>query len=219
MGLFEKLSTMIFPIDDKAKVSSNDTSTGFLGSKLIAGTNITITENNDGGNETLTISATPGGGGGADELVKVSANDTNNQYLGQKLQAGSNVTITTQNPGANEKLQVTAANDHVRVSSNDTTPSHLQNKVLAGSNITITTNNPGANESITVAAANNRVAVTTNDTTPAALATKLIAGFGITLTVGSPGGNESYAVTLNIPSGTAAPTGGNPGDLYLQYAP
>lgn len=48
--------------DEKAKVSSNDTTPGFLNGKLVAGTNITLTENNNGGNETLTISAAGGGG-------------------------------------------------------------------------------------------------------------------------------------------------------------
>lgn len=43
--------------DEKAKVSANDTTAGYLNGKLVAGTNVTLTENNDGGNETLTIAA------------------------------------------------------------------------------------------------------------------------------------------------------------------
>ena len=39
---------------EKVKVSSNDTTAGFLNGKLVAGTNITLTEGTDGGNETLT---------------------------------------------------------------------------------------------------------------------------------------------------------------------
>ena len=46
-------------IDEKVKVSSNDTLADFLISKIVAGVNITITEINDGGNETLEIKATP----------------------------------------------------------------------------------------------------------------------------------------------------------------
>jgi len=38
-------------------VSANDTTAGYLNGKLVAGANITLTENNDGGNETLTIAA------------------------------------------------------------------------------------------------------------------------------------------------------------------
>ena len=44
--------------DEKAKVSANDTTAGYLFTKIQAGTNVTIQENNDGGNETMTISAT-----------------------------------------------------------------------------------------------------------------------------------------------------------------
>jgi hypothetical protein len=41
--------------DEKAAVSSNDTTPGYLNGKLVAGTGIALTENNNGGNETLTI--------------------------------------------------------------------------------------------------------------------------------------------------------------------
>ena len=44
--------------DIKVKVSSNDTTPGFLNGKLVAGTGIVFTENNDGANETLTIAST-----------------------------------------------------------------------------------------------------------------------------------------------------------------
>ena len=40
--------------NDKVKVSANDTTPGFLNGKLVAGTNISLTEGSDGGNETLT---------------------------------------------------------------------------------------------------------------------------------------------------------------------
>lgn len=43
--------------DEKAKVSANDTTAGYLNGKLVQGLNVTLTENNDGGNETLTIAA------------------------------------------------------------------------------------------------------------------------------------------------------------------
>ena len=41
--------------DETVKVSSNDTSNGYLNGKLVAGTGIALIENSDGGNETLTI--------------------------------------------------------------------------------------------------------------------------------------------------------------------
>jgi microcystin-dependent protein len=44
--------------DEKTKVSANDTTAGYLNGKLVAGTGISLTENNDGGNETLTVTNT-----------------------------------------------------------------------------------------------------------------------------------------------------------------
>ena len=41
--------------DDKVRVSLNDTTAGYLNGKLVAGTGIGLTENNNGGNETLTV--------------------------------------------------------------------------------------------------------------------------------------------------------------------
>ena len=46
----------------KVKASATDTTEGYLGSKLVAGTNVTITKNNSGANETYTIASTGGGG-------------------------------------------------------------------------------------------------------------------------------------------------------------
>lgn len=43
--------------DEKVKVSANDTTGGYLNGKLVAGTGITLTENNNGGDETLTIAS------------------------------------------------------------------------------------------------------------------------------------------------------------------
>lgn len=44
--------------DVKVGVSSNDSTPGYLNGKLVAGTGISFTENNDGSNETLTITNT-----------------------------------------------------------------------------------------------------------------------------------------------------------------
>ena len=43
--------------DVKVAVSANDTTAGFLNGKLVAGSNISLTEGSDGGNETLTIAS------------------------------------------------------------------------------------------------------------------------------------------------------------------
>lgn len=89
--------------NDQAKVSSNDTVTGYLNGKLVAGTNVTLTENNNGSNETLTISSAD-----TNDQAKVSSNDTTAGYLNGKLVAGTNVTFTENNDGGNETLTISA---------------------------------------------------------------------------------------------------------------
>lgn len=61
--------------DISVKVSANDTTTGFLEDKIVAGTNITLTTLNDGANETLEISAAGGGGGSGDVVGPAGATD------------------------------------------------------------------------------------------------------------------------------------------------
>ena len=51
-------ASIVADTDVKVLVSSNDSTAGYLNGKLVAGTAITFTENNDGSNETLTINAT-----------------------------------------------------------------------------------------------------------------------------------------------------------------
>ncbi len=51
-------SSIVADTDVKVLVSSNDSTAGYLNGKLVAGTAISFTENNDGSNETLTINAT-----------------------------------------------------------------------------------------------------------------------------------------------------------------
>lgn len=42
----------------QVKINANDTTPGLLGAKLVAGTGLSLSENNDGGNETLTVACT-----------------------------------------------------------------------------------------------------------------------------------------------------------------
>lgn len=55
-------TTLATSTDELAAVSANDTTPGYLNGKLVAGTNVSFVENNDGGNETLTINAAASGG-------------------------------------------------------------------------------------------------------------------------------------------------------------
>lgn len=82
-----------------ATVSANDTTPGYLNGKIVAGTNVTLTEGNDGGDETLTIAA-------HDYSVKVTANDTSANYLAYKIAAGTGITLTETNDGGDEDLTI-----------------------------------------------------------------------------------------------------------------
>ena len=96
--------------DIRVKVSGNDLSNGYLAEKIVAGTNVTVTELNDGGVETLQISA----GGNTDEQVKVSANDTTAGYLEDKIVGtASNISITTLNDGGDEDSKIDLINTAV----------------------------------------------------------------------------------------------------------
>jgi len=94
--------------DEKAKVSSNDTTPGYLDGKLVAGSGITLTQNNDGGDETLTITANVAD---TNDKARVSANDTTPGYLDGKLVAGSGITLTQNNDGGDETLTIAAESE------------------------------------------------------------------------------------------------------------
>lgn len=64
----------------KVKIDSTDTTPGYLIDKILAGTNITITENNIGGNETLTINSSGGGGVTLLNITGGTINDTNKAF-------------------------------------------------------------------------------------------------------------------------------------------
>lgn len=84
--------------DIRVRVSGNDTTSGFLLEKLVAGTGITITENNDGANETVTVSSS-----GSSDLASVlsagsSTGGTNiTVSSGDSIDFGGEVSISRQN--------------------------------------------------------------------------------------------------------------------------
>jgi hypothetical protein len=80
-----------------------------------------------------TIDSLLGGNNGSftDQLVKVDINDTTAGYLADKLAAGSNVTLSTQNTGFNESIQINALNNQVAVDTNGA-PDYLINQIIGG---------------------------------------------------------------------------------------
>ena len=173
---------------DTVKVSGNDTTPDFLGTKLLAGTNTTLVELNDGANENLRIDVT-------DELTKISSNDTTAGYLLTKLVAGTNITLNEQNDGGNETLEIVGSDELTKVSANDTTPDYLATKLVAGTNVVLTELNDGANETLEVATTDELVKVSANDTTPEFLVDKVVAGTGIVLTELNDGADESLEIS------------------------
>lgn len=65
-------------VERKVKVSSNDTTAGYLNGKLVAGTGITFTEGSDGADETLTIAGTAGAADGAPTCLYIEGSTNNN---------------------------------------------------------------------------------------------------------------------------------------------
>lgn len=91
-GWFQMLNTVGNPSSTPnitVRVSSNDTTSGYLNGKLVAGNRVTLTEDNDGSNETLTIGfnkSTPYTAGEtlvADDWVYIKASD-NKVYKGDR---------------------------------------------------------------------------------------------------------------------------------------
>ena len=93
--------------DELVKITAADTTAGYLGAKVAAGTGIQLTTTNPGANETLTIACTVVD---LDVKVKVSANDTTAGFLNGKLVAGTGITFTENNDGGNETLTLTIGN-------------------------------------------------------------------------------------------------------------
>jgi hypothetical protein len=95
---------------DKVKVSSNDTTAGFLNGKLVAGTNISLTEGSDGGNETLTVASTAAG-----TTLSGSTNNTIPTVTGANALAGeANLTFDGSTLGVAGDMNVTKAGDNLK---------------------------------------------------------------------------------------------------------
>lgn len=100
----------------KIKVSDTDTTPARLISKLVAGTNVQITQNNTGGNETITISATEGAGGSGDMTKALyDANDDGRIDEAALLNDGAGNSVTPQ-----EAKAAVTATGKVKVNSTDT---------------------------------------------------------------------------------------------------
>lgn len=76
---------------ETVKVSSNDTTAGFLIAKIVAGDNIAIAELNDGSAETLQITAITGSGAAAQDWADVLTLGRESQGINPTLTGGSDI--------------------------------------------------------------------------------------------------------------------------------
>jgi len=96
----------------------------------------------------------------SDGQVKVDAADIPD-YLGEKLVAGTNITLVT-SAGPNKTITINSAGggggDQVKIDAADSTADYLDAKLLAGSGITLTVS-AGPNKDMTISASGNPVVV------------------------------------------------------------
>ena len=101
-------------LNDKSKVSSADTTEGFLENKLVAGTGVTLTKLNAGGNEAIEITESGGGGSSGYPLFRHDqAPATNNFNPFRLLANGDTIELGCTSAGdGNKNVSVfTPAND------------------------------------------------------------------------------------------------------------
>lgn len=196
--------------DESVKVSSNDTTAGYLTDKLVAGTNITLTPNNDGGNETITISASGGGSGEANTASNLGGGEglfTTKSGVDlpfKSLVAGTNVSLSS---SATEiTINATGGSGEINTASNlgltgegvfsTKVGADLQFKKLkAGTNVTLSSDA----DSITInsSGGGGSLAVEDDGLEILAVASRLnFTGAGVTVT--DAGAGEA---TINIPGG------------------
>jgi len=109
-----------------AKVSSDDTTAGYLDGKLVAGTNVTFVVGSGGGNETLTISSSGSGGTIATENSGVSVDTT-----ADTLNFGTGLTASDAGSGQTDIVLAS----HTHTESDVTDLSHTTNAALLVSGV------------------------------------------------------------------------------------
>lgn len=220
--------------DELVKISANDTTAGYLNGKLVAGSGITLTENNDGGNETLTITST----GTAPNLWATFTADSGSTTADTTADTltvvggtgistsitGDNLTITNDSPNVDQNLYETFTGDTGSTTANTSTDTL---NIAGGTSITtsvtgdtVTINNDAPNvdqniwETIT-ADTGSTTANTTTDTLNVVGGTGITTSItGDTLTISS--GNSFGIVTgdtgtanSDTPNDTISIVGGN----------
>jgi hypothetical protein len=152
--------------DNLFRITEDDTTSGYFLDKVVAGTGITITKNNAGGNETVTFSVN------SSALVPLVINSTDNTIthtvsgsLNHTADLGIRLSTDVGNALSKRANGLFASDStKLKVSSTDTTSEFLQQKIIAGGNISIIKLNNGANEVLQISTNSiGLVSVTTLD--------------------------------------------------------
>jgi len=140
--------------DDALAFLNNDLTSDIGLTVDIVGTTVTLdttsdslllihdfSEDSAGVLRSITKSDFLGDSGTTDELIKVSADDSEAGFLEDKLVAGDNITLVTLTDSVGfETLQVNASDELVKVSSDDALAEYLEDKILGTTDhITVTT--------------------------------------------------------------------------------
>lgn len=112
-GLGQLQWTSVSGTDEFVKISVNDTTAGYLNGKLVAGTYVDLTENNDGSNETLTVDV--------DYSALVSALDADFLLLDQTTPQTIINGAPTFNAGLNiGNVELYVSSNHLFIETSDT---------------------------------------------------------------------------------------------------
>lgn len=93
----------------QVKIDESDTMPNYLGNKLAAGNNITITRINTPIGDKLRISAAAGGELVESSKVKVNTEDPSSGYLAEKILAGSNITLNVEDGTSGKAIRLSSA--------------------------------------------------------------------------------------------------------------
>jgi hypothetical protein len=93
-------------IEKKVKISTNDSTAGYLNGKLVCGSNLTCVENNDGSNESLQLNAVASGSGMVLDLDDDNANEST--AMAEIATTGDTYNVFTE-PSA-DKLSINLSN-------------------------------------------------------------------------------------------------------------
>ena len=158
------------------KVSDNDTTAGYLKTKLTGNMFVNLIEQNDGDDETLMIQVhdTP------DSKVMADGEDSIAGYLFDKIEAGNNISVAVHEYSEQNKLVINSSDKKVIACSSDPNAGYLNEKIVAGDGIEVDCVVNELNRYIQITDG-GECKVNDTDTTLGYLQDKIYAGDNITL--------------------------------------